>query len=309
MPNYVNRYLRLSILPENAKDPVIFAQNWKITFRIRKCASASFLSYNTAEISIYNMTSELQDKLSHRDLPVRLEAGYEEMHDIVFVGTVFNATTIKKTTEIITTLYCVSNTRAYENLVNICVQNMTVKNLIEKLCKENGVSYSLQTKRNDIVQKSYTGPFNKVIVKVCNDYNIGCGLDNGRLVFKDKTVKDTTISTTEIKVFTPNSGMLGSPTVTETGVRFKSLLQPTIQVNDYFRLEAPYADYNLSALDQAPGMVEGGNLNVLAHIDTRNYNGVYMALSLIFSGDTRGNSWYTEVEGSRIGPKYTYANR
>ena len=97
--------------------------------------------------------------------------------------------------------------------------------------------------------------------------------------------------------------MIGNPTVIESGIRFKALLQPELKVNDYFRLEAPYADYNLNELEKRPNAVLGTELNTIAHVTTRNYNGVYMALSLIFSGDTRGNDWCTSVEGARLGFK------
>ena len=300
MPNYINRYLRLSIWPENANEPAVFGQDWKITFRVRKCASATFMSYNTAEISVYNMTTALQEKLSKRYLAVKLDAGYESMHDFIFVGYVYNAVTTKRTTDLITTFYCVSNMQAYEKLINECVNNMTVKDLIEKLCKENGISYSVQTKRKDVVQRSLTGTLGKTLTKLCSEYKITMSLDNGKLVFKDEEVPAETLHKSDIKVFTPNSGMLGNPTVTEVGIRFKSLLQPGLQVNDYFRLEAPYADYNLSNLNTAPGMVEGGSVNAYAHIETHTYKGVYSALSIVSSGDTRGNAWYTEVEGRRV---------
>lgn len=307
MPNYINRYLRLSITPDKANEPVIFGQDWKITFRVRKCASASILSYNQAEISVYNMTSEMRNMLSTKYMPVTLDAGYESMHGIIFTGSVYNITTVKRATELITTFYCVSDTRAYENLVNECVSNITVKDLIARLCEQYGVSYSLQTTRNDVVQRSYTGVFSRIIALICYEYGISCALDNGQLIFKDKKSDEQTISSSNIKVYTPNSGILGNPTVTEIGIRFKALLQHDLQVNDYFRLEAPYAEYNLNELQRAPGMVEGGNVNALAHIDTHTYNGAYMVLNLIETGDTRGNSWYTEVEGSRIWPKQTYA--
>lgn len=307
MPEYVNRYLRLRVWPEGAPDPIVFTQDWKITYRVRKCASATTMSYNMAEISVYNMTSELRNLIAKQYLVVELDAGYINNHSIIFTGFLYNIITVKQTTEIITTLYCASDTQVYGKQVNKCVQNMTVTDLLSQLCEEYGVNYRLPFKRSDVVQKSYTGSFGRVIALICKEYDISCALDNGQLLFKDKRAETEEVVNSEIKVFTPSSGLLGNPSVTEKGVRIRALLQPSLQVNDYFRLEAPYADYALSNIENTPGLVLGDELNVYAHIDTKTYNGVYMVLSIIDTGDTRGNSWYTDVEGSKLWPEQTNA--
>lgn len=300
MPEYVNRYLRLRMWPSGAKDPIELTQDWKITYKVKKCSSAVTMSYNTAEISIYNATSNLRDLISQKYMVVELDAGYLSNHGAIFAGYLYNLVTVKQNTDIITTLYCASNTQVYGETVNKCVQNISVTDFIAQLCKEHGVSYRLPFKRNDVIKKSYTGSFGRVIALICREYNISCALDNGQLLFRDKKATEGDISASEIKVFTPSSGLIGNPTVTEKGVKVKSLLQPFLQVNDYFRLEAPYANYSINNISNTPGLILGSELNVYAHIDTHTYNGLYMALSITESGDTRGNSWYTEIEGSKV---------
>lgn len=307
MSNYINRYLRLSIWPEGAEEPISFGHDWKIVYRVKKCASADFMSFNMAEISVYNMTSALREKLSTKELRVELDAGYLGDHNVIFSGRINNVVTVKQTTDMITTFFCVSDTQAYTDMVNICVQNVSVTDLIAQLCNEHNVSYRLPFKRNDIVQKSYTGAFSRIVSLICHEYDISCAIDNGQLLFRDKKATEDTLNSADIKLYTPNSGILGNPTVTEVGIRFRALLQPSLKINDYFRLEAPYADYNLNALDVRPNAVLGTEINALAHIDTKSYNGAYMVLNLVMSGDTRGNAWYTDVEGSRIWPKQVNA--
>lgn len=303
MPDYFNRYLTLKVWPSGAKDPITLTQDWKITYKVKKCSSAVTMSYNTAEISIYNATSEIRELIAQKYNVVELDAGYVSNHGVIFSGYLYNLVTVKNNTDIVTTLYCATNTQIYGETVNKCVQNVLVTDLIAQICEEHGVSYRLPFKRNDVVQKSYTGSFGKVIAQICREYDISCGLDNGELLFRDRKTTEGDISKSEIKVLTPSSGLLGNPTVTERGVKVKSLLQPFIQVNDYFRLEAPYANYAINNISNTPGLILGNELNVFAHIDTHNYNGVYMALSLTESGDTRGNSWYTEIEGSKVWPE------
>lgn len=307
MPNYINRYLLLNIWPKNAKEAVTFDQKWKISFRIKKCASSDFLSFNTAEISVYNMTEDLRNLLSSKEMLVELNAGYDSMHNVIFSGRINNVITTKQTTEIVTTFYCASDIRAYTEMENICVQNVAVTDLIAQLCDKHGVSYRLPFQRTDIVKKSYTGPFSKVLALICKEYGISYAIDDGQLLFRDRTVTENEIAQSDIKVYTPNSGMLGNPTVTDVGVRFKALLQSSVKVNDYIRLYAPYADYNLNNLTNSPNLVLGNTLNTAAHINTQTYNGVYMVLSVIHTGDTRSNSWYTDIEGSKFWAKSAYA--
>lgn len=303
MPEYINRYLRLTFKRENYLNTITVDESWKVTFRIRKYAAADILSFNTAEISVYNMSSELREMLSVKNTAIKLEAGYSEIHNTIFTGIVNNVATTKQSTELITTFYCQSDARSYEDLVQECVQNITVTDLLKKLCEERGVSYRMPFNKQDVVKQSYTGTFSKVVAMICHEYDISLALDNGVLIFRDKKQTVNDINNSLIKIYTPTSGILGNPTVTEVGIRFRALLQPSLKIHDYFRLEAPYADYNLNALETRANTVIGTELNTAVHIDTRSYKGVYMALSMTISGDTRGNSWYTDVEGARLGIK------
>lgn len=299
---YANRYLNLTLRSAQGRG-YTFGVDWKITFRVRKSASSNYLSFNQTEISIYNMTSDYRTLVAQEGFTVTLDAGYMDKHAIIFDGVVNNITHTKNGLDIITTLYCSSSVRNYDNPVQLSMQNITVTDLLKKICEENDVSYVLPFTRADVVTKSYSGTLARVIAMLCFDYDLSAGIDNGVLIFKDKKRTSDEISTPEIYTFTPLTGVLGSPTINERGVSLKTLMNADIQVNDYFNLYAPYANFNLGSLTQRPNAVTGGRLNAMAHIDTHSYNGLYMALSLEFTGDTRSNTWYTNIEGSRIWSK------
>lgn len=299
---YANRYLNLTLRSAQGRG-YTFGVDWKITFRVRKSASSNYLSFNQTEISIYNMTSDYRTLVAQEGFTVTLDAGYMDKHAVIFDGVVNNITHTKNGLDIITTLYCSSSVRNYDNPVQLSMQNITVTDLLKKICEENGVDYVLPFTRADVVTKSYSGTLARVIAMLCFDYDLSAGIDNGVLIFKDKKRTSDEISSPEIYTFTPLTGVLGSPTINERGVSLKTLMNADIQVNDYFNLYAPYANFNLGNLTQRPNAVTGGRLNAMAHIDTHSYNGLYMALSLEFSGDTRSNTWYTSIEGSRIWSK------
>lgn len=303
---YVNRYLKVTLtLIDDDGQPIqrSFGVDWRITFRIRKSASSNYLSFNQTEVSIYNMSSLYREWCAQKGMTITVDAGYQDKHACIFDGVVNNVAHSKNGTDIVTTFYCSSNIRNYEKPVQVSVQNMTVTDLLKKICTENNVNYVLPFTRSNVVAKSYSGTLAKVITMICFDYDISAGIDNGTLIFKDKNKKANDIKEPEILTFTPLTGMLGSPTANDRGVSFQTLLNSDIQVNDYFNLYAPFANFNYGNLNLRPDTVMGGTLNATAHIDTRSYNGLYMALSLEFQGDTRGNAWYTNIEGSRIWSK------
>jgi len=298
---YINRYLRITIQqPVQDYGTLVFDDSWKITFDIHKAASSNYLSFNTAEISIYNLSSEYRTLLAQRDMTISIDAGYVEKHGIVFDGIINNVTHVKNGVDIVTTLYCSSNIRKYNSPVNLSVKNIKVTDLLTQICEQAGVAYELPFTRSEVVTRSYTGTLAKVVAEICYDYNISAGIDNGVLIFKDKLADQNKIPAYSVYTFTPNTGIIGNPTVNERGVSFRAFVNPDLQVNSYFDLYAPYTNYNLNSLTQRPNAVLGGELNAMAFIDTHNYNGLYMALSINLIGDTRGNSWYIDVEGSRV---------
>lgn len=304
----VGRYLDLQFKVPNQETGPCFNVDWKITFTISKAASADCLSFNTAEISIYNTTAQTVSLLSQRGITVRLDAGYEALHGVIFSGVVNNVTTTKRGADIVTTFYCTSDTFEYSKPIEKTVQNVSVTDLIKNLCDGIGASYKIFVNRKDVVKSSYSGTFSKVLAMICADFGIVYSLDNGFLSFTDRNITTEQAAKLTKMTFTPETGMIGNPQVTETGVTFRNLITPKLMVNDIFSLYAKYAEYNLKDLTRTPNKVLGGELNAFAFLDTQNYNGNYMALALKFNGDTRGNAWFIEVQGSRIWNKREYGS-
>lgn len=304
---YVDRYFRMTLrqhLLDSSAAPAVkdfvFDENWKITFRIRKAASLDFLSFNTAEISVYNMTSSMRAEIASAPVTVNIVAGYKDFKGQIFNGTIANMVTVKQGSDLVTTLYCVSDTQSYSQGVSISPQNIPVTDLLSQLCNKYGIAYRLPFSKSEIVQKSYIGSVSRVIALICYDFNISVGIDDGVLLFRDKSVTNEQIKETDALTLTPDSGLLGNPTVTDLGTNVHAFIQPSIRVNDYFRLYAPYAEYDLGNLTLRANTVTEGSLSALAFINTNTYNGVYRALSIVHSGDTRGNAWYTDIQGARL---------
>lgn len=300
---YKDRYLLLEIWSKYADNPVTFDIDWKITFDITKNASSDYMSFNTAEISVYNMRSDVRELLSEYGLKIRLSAGYKELNGVIFEGVVNNVTVEKESTDIITTFFCASDLTALSNDVSDTLNGINVTDYLTNLCKKNNISLDIKRIDKSITQYTVDGSVSQTIARVCSLFGLSYSIDNGviRIVSKDISAND--VKDDEVIVVTPTTGLIGNPNITEEGCNIKTLLDCRYHVNGFYRLEAPFAAYNLNDLTLRPETVAGGELNALAHIDEHTYNGTYMILSMQLNGDTRGNAWYTSIRGSKLWPR------
>ena len=300
---YKNRYLLLEIWPKYANKPITFNVDWKITFDITKNASSDYMSFNTAEISIYNMRSDIRELISTDGIKVRLDAGYEELHGVIFEGVVNNITVEKEKNEIITTLFCASDLTALSNDVSDTLNNVNVSDYLTNLCAKNNININIKRIDKSITEYTVDGSVSNTISRICSLFGLSYSIDNGIIRVVDKNINSDDVREDEIITVTPTTGLIGNPNITEEGCNIKTLLDCRYHVNGYYRLEAPFAAYNLKDLALRPEAVMGGELNALAFIDEHTYNGTYMILSMQFNGDTRGNSWYSSIRGSKLWPK------
>jgi hypothetical protein len=96
----------------------------------------------------------------------------------------------------------------------------------------------------------------------------------------------TTIKANEAIVFTPNTGLIGTPQVTSEGISFKVLLNPLIKITNpsmVVKLDLTSVQQQILKIGQYPTILD--------------QSGFYQVGKLRHFGDTRGNDWYTEVVG------------
>lgn len=300
---YKDRYLLIEIWQPNSDKPITFNEEWKIVFNVDKNASSDFMSFNTATVSIYNMNSSTRGKISMQGLNIRIYAGYQDLHGKIFNGVINNITVSKDNTDIVTTLYCASDLNGLENDVSDTINSMNLTDYLINLCNKNGIPLKINRINKSIVEYSIDGSVSDTIVRLCSMFGLSYSIDDGVIRIVDKNIKSDDVNDNEIILLTPSTGLLGNPEITEEGCNVRSLLDYRHHVNGYYKLEAPFASYNLNSLNVRPNAVLGGELNALAFIDKKTYNGVYMILSMNIQGDTRGNAWYTNLRGSRLWPK------
>jgi hypothetical protein len=101
--------------------------------------------------------------------------------------------------------------------------------------------------------------------------------DDGKI----NIVKASDFKKNEIIELNPTSGLIGVPEQLNYGVKGKCLLNPRIKINSLIHI-----DNSLIRAQQASQTAQY----------TLDNDGIYRVIKVAYSGDTRGDEWYTEFE-------------
>ena len=95
-------------------------------------------------------------------------------------------------------------------------------------------------------------------------------------------IKPEDIPPGEIVELTPASGLVETPTQTQTGISAKCLLNPRLKIGNLVKI-------NSQDINQAEGSFDSWQRPLAS-------NGQYRIIKLKHTGDTMGNAWYSEIE-------------
>jgi hypothetical protein len=148
-----------------------------------------------------------------------------------------------------------------------------------------GIPTSLST-RMLAPGKAVSGNPVKYLGDIARDNNMGMWLDNKGLLNMTNIADDLAQSSAPAQVYTPQTGIIGTPRQTQNGVDFTLLLDPTVEV------KKPLMTVKIDNSSIQQLLYQVGTLPGLLAQD-----GTYVVLGARYRGDTRGTPWYTEVIG------------
>lgn len=126
-----------------------------------------------------------------------------------------------------------------------------------------------------------------ILNQIARDNNMQYWLSHkGLLNFTGLADKALPISATPAKVFTPTTGIVGTPQQTQYGCDFRLLLDASVGVT-VPAMTVKIDNTQIRQLLRQAGVYPG----LLAQ------DGVYVVVGARYRGDTRGNDWYTDVTG------------
>jgi hypothetical protein len=258
--------------PEGGQKPTL-----RFTFRIER---SNQKEPNTAEISIWNLSKTTRSILQEDEIQTILEAGYHGSRETIFHGELEYGSTMRDGTDWITTLQSTDGGRQVaSSRVNFSRKGgVPIGDVMTALAKELGVGLgnAVEKASGGSLRGSVTEFINGVVLsgktydqlnKVAMQMGYGLSIQNGQiqLLGPTETLKD------RAALLTRTTGLIGSPEPGEKGrVRARSLLQP--------------------------GLIPGRRVR----IESEAVTGFYRVDRVVFSGDTWGTDWYSDIEGKPL---------
>lgn len=253
---------------------------------------------STANVSIANLPQEDIEYLSTISSPwfkqkekkqINIFAGYESTGVAqIFSGDIFSAIP-EGMPDTWLNIEAKTNFHNQQNIINYKAENMKVKEVAESIAKTTGLELIWEATSEKIIDSiNLNGAKSKLLNKLNELDNFTAFIDNGYLRVVDQNAEppiehsrqSATVSnglptsnkkqSGYIKLINADTGLIGIPQPDEYGIKVKILLDPYVQLSDWFKLESK----------QFPLL-----------------NGVYQIYEISIDGATREPQYYMELSG------------
>lgn len=267
----------------------------RITFAVKKTDGQT---PNTANIRVYGLNADTQNKIQTEYTEVLLQAGYESNYGIIFSGT---SKKVIKGLEGNIDPYLEVQASDGDTAYNFAVVNTTIaagatqRDQIEKVIQVmNQKGVTAGDIQLDDTQKL---PRGKVMYGMGRDYMRQSSSSGGA----SWTIQDgkvhviplTGVLPGEAVVLNSGTGLIGRPEQTDTGIKFRCLLNPMIRMGGSLQIDE--SSIQAAEIDQTPkktgkdGAAKEPNKPASIEAD-----GFYRVIELVYAGDTWGQDWYCE---------------
>ncbi len=255
----------------------------KIEFSISKGISSS---PNSAEIKLYNLAESTRNGMGKEFDAITLEAGYMPPHSsgnvgIIFKGAVRDVEHKREGTNIVTTIACGDGDAAFRRatISKSYPAGTPVKDVVEDIAKQmeaKGLSRGEFKYPEALEGKTFKRPYAACGSCVRELDTIGRG--NGFYwSSQNETLElvpsDSFVGT--VALITPETGMIGTPAITDNGVRVSALLNPEIRPNRRVQIKSQTLEMNAA-------------------------DGMYRVSECTYSGDNYTGDFKVDITGEAI---------
>ena len=259
--------------------------NLHCIFNITKSMSSE---PNKSMLQIYNLSEKTRNSITSGNRII-IEAGYEQgQYGLIYDGdivAVINSAMngIDKLTQIIAQDGDLFLNSAFIN-VSYSAGQKSIDYFNQAVGSAGGETDSITNNA-----KASTLPRGKVMFGNTGDYMRQFAKNEDALFFIDdgkvNLVKATDPPRGQVVSLSPSSGLIGTPEMTEDGIKGKCLLNPMLKLNGLVHIANTHVELT------SDFALSGGKLN------TNIYTGIYKIIQFTHTGDNRGNDWYTEFVG------------
>lgn len=279
-------------------DEITITDPIRCTFSMKK---TMLRNSSSGSITLWNLTPELEAQIISDGVELVLEAGYEGSTSIIFAGTIVQPIRGKENgTDYFLKLICLDGD-SYYNLAfskGTIESNQTKRELAKQTLrasnyKDLSTSVSV-TDLEDIPDistvdmssprserpKVVFGRTSKIIDELARMGNSMSYMDNGELKF---FTVDTEVDRSNAWEINSSTGMIGCPEQSSYQVIVRTLLNPKIRIKDFIHLDNK--SIRVEELDVIGSLA--------FYLEPTGY---YQVIEISYSGDTRGNDWYSTIK-------------
>lgn len=259
---------------------------------------------HTANIRIYNLSKQTQNRFKTEFTKVRLTAGYAGNYGVIFQGAVKQVRIGRENSiEGFTDIFAADGDRVHNfGYVNNTLQAGYSQEQVWEAIASAAKPYN-DTAPLTTAPVQTRSPRGKVMYGQVRDYTRDWAETNQQLVTIDNGVLTAmpllAYKPGDAVVINSDTGLVGSPEQTEQGIALTCLLNPAIMWGTRLKLNNDEINQNLFSNQEAIARFASGipteqlrNAPLFAPLDE---DGDYKALSVDHIGETRSNSWYTQI--------------
>lgn len=244
---------------------------------------------NSAEIRVYNLSPATMSKAEKEFTRVVLQAGYEGNLGVIFEGTVRQ---FRKGRENGTDTYLEIRAADGDKAYNFATVNSTLAAGSKpedrvRTCQEafaakgTGAGYMPTLSGNALPRgKVMYGMARKYMREEARNTDCTWSFQDGKMVM----LENKKYLPGEAVVLTHETGLIGTPEMTNEGVKLRCLLNPRLRVGGRVKLDN-------SSIQEAKTDLK----NQAQRSPKKDSDGFYRILKVEFSGDTRGQDWYADL--------------
>lgn len=244
----------------------------RITFNVERSLKKN---PNPCSIKITNLSPDSRKLLSNKPVRINLEAGYDGVSRLLFIGDMRYAHTTQDGPDIITSIECGDGDRVYRSARARASygKGTTVKKVLRDLANSIGqdlpenIAASRELDRQLAEGTVLFGPVRNELTRLIAPFGYSWSLENGKLVILKDSETDGEYTISE------ETGMIGFP---EVGSPDRMGKPPNISVKCLL----------------FPELRPGARIN----LKSKYLSGPYKIERVVHTGDTHGDSWETEVE-------------
>jgi len=286
------RELLLTVGKQTAGQGIAVNQNLRVQFEITKTITSA---PNTAEIRVFNLSQETENKIEGEFDEVILNAGYKDHSLLIFAGNIRYTKRFKDGNDWITQIIAADGDQdTRDAIVNTTFakgasNDQVVDHLLSKM-PNTSKGHIVVRPHNRIRGVTLTGMVRKYWDQIARDNDAHWSIQDGVLVCVPvaSTLPDEAI------VIRADTGMTDPPEIDDKGIKVTCFLNPQIRVNGKLQLDNNDLKAKLGQKrDQKPGAKhKKPTQKNLTRLDP---DGVYKVYKLVHKGDTRDTEWKTEA--------------